>query len=459
MASTRDYIDYLNDQVDIAPANSQEELQAAELIQKVMQQHGLDARLQEFEASTGGNLPYRILLILLFVGVVMAGFYNTPVAAVGVTIVIVCGVLFLLERLGYNFLSNLGRRARSQNVVGVHHAEGPLVVKGNRPIVIVAHYDTPRESLLYHPSVVRYQSLIKTIAPACIGVVCVLGIFQSFGFMPVAARRVLWVLDLIAALPLLFLGVDAIYERFSAYTEGANDNKASVAAMLGVLDKVRPGEDAATGYAKTTADKQRKAKAARLAAAAEQRDAAAKRTPESVSEPVPRAVPAVSAPEPAPAPAAESRVSADTNGFEQLDESEVLAAYGETVEEEPAAADGASDLAEIEPRADEVSADTAEAAEDESFIPSFVRGDVSEQAAEQAVEQAVEEEPVVLPQVVTEHYEKIEGVRHGASVIEGLHMLPDDCEIEYVEPQLLSRSVRPQDALDLEGFGLLNVFL
>ena len=70
MATTRDYIDYLNDQVDIAPTNSQEELQAAQLIQQIMDQHGVETKLQEFEAPTAGNLPYRVLMILLFIGIV-----------------------------------------------------------------------------------------------------------------------------------------------------------------------------------------------------------------------------------------------------------------------------------------------------------------------------------------------------------------------------------------------------
>lgn len=255
MATTRDYIDYLNDQVDIAPTNSQEELQAAQLIQQIMDQHGVETKLQEFEAPTAGNLPYRVLMILLFIGIVLSGFYGTPVAAVGVVIVFLCGVLFLLKQMGHGFLSSLGGRGRSQNVVGVHRAEGPLVVKGNRPIVIVAHYDTPRESLLYNPSVARFRPLLLTIAPICVGVACVLGLFQLFSFLPVIARRVLWVIGLIAALPLVALGVDAIYQRFAPYTEGANDNKASVAAMLGVLDKVRPGNDVATGYAHTVTER------------------------------------------------------------------------------------------------------------------------------------------------------------------------------------------------------------
>ena len=50
MATTRDYTDFLNDQVDIAPVNSQEELQAAEIIESIFAQHGLETKIEEFEA-------------------------------------------------------------------------------------------------------------------------------------------------------------------------------------------------------------------------------------------------------------------------------------------------------------------------------------------------------------------------------------------------------------------------
>ena len=70
-------------------------------------------------------------------------------------------------------------------------------------------------------------------------------------FLPVIVRRVFWVLGVLAALPLLLLGASSVYERFAPCTTGANDNKASMAALLGVLDMVRPGPDDAKRWAAT----------------------------------------------------------------------------------------------------------------------------------------------------------------------------------------------------------------
>lgn len=57
MATTRDYLGYLTDKIDIAPANSQEELQAAEVIQGLMEEHGLETQIQEFDAPSAPALP------------------------------------------------------------------------------------------------------------------------------------------------------------------------------------------------------------------------------------------------------------------------------------------------------------------------------------------------------------------------------------------------------------------
>ena len=667
MATTRDYVDYLSDQIDIAPVNSQEELQAAELLQHIMEQHQLDVRVQEFEASSSGVLPYRILMVLMFLGVVLSGFYGTPAAAAGVVLVFVCGALFLLKQLGYDFLSNLGGKARSQNVIGVHHAEGPLVVKGNRPIVIVAHYDTPRESLLYKGPIARVQPTLKRIAPVLVGIAFVLGIFQLFGFVPEVARRVLWVLGLIVALPLLFLGVDAIYNRFSACTEGANDNKSSLAAMLSVLDKVRPGEDGATGFSRVMDDRRAVARAAAAAREEEEARAAAEAAEaeaasaadaayddsfdmeldeydefdaaegldelsdeddfgsydegvateedafavdsfeepaapapspfasvagvfskiwpfnkepheeepleeseelfedegdfgedysayadaeynlgvdyaddaEGLLEPVeetydeeaePATEPAVefepvsfdetaydNAEEPEFAPyeqdvygvAESAEVSSEPEPYEEGSYFDVSEAYEEPeerfAEPEPAAVsetqvkplpsdflpnlvtmpfddvfDEAADGAEGDFYADEapyeqVYDETYDEAYDEQpvaeeapqepepadvaptepqpFIPSFARvrtGAVARREPEPPAE------PEIAPQVVTDRYEEVVGVRHGKEVVESLRMLPVGCDVEYLEPRLLSRSVRPQDEIDRAEFGVIS---
>lgn len=248
MATTRTYIDYLDEKIDISPANSQEELDAAELMGSLMEEHGLDVQMQEFDAPSQGKLAHHVLYIVMFVGILLAGFLGTAAGAVGLILVAASFVLLAMEFAGRDVLGNIGPRGRSQNVIGVHRATGPLVMKGNRPIVIVAHYDSPNEDLLSRPQVARYQPMLKRATFYCAVIVPICALVQLMGFLPESFRHIFWIAGILASLPLLAVGVSAIYQKFAPCTTGANDNKASLAAMLGVMDMVRPTDDAAKRY-------------------------------------------------------------------------------------------------------------------------------------------------------------------------------------------------------------------
>ena len=57
-------MDYLDENIEIAPANSQEEYQAAQTIAEVMRDHGLETSVEEFEAASMSSLLPHILVIL-----------------------------------------------------------------------------------------------------------------------------------------------------------------------------------------------------------------------------------------------------------------------------------------------------------------------------------------------------------------------------------------------------------
>ncbi len=243
MASTRYYLDYLNNQIDISPANSQEELDAAQLLQSLMDEHGLDTTMQEFDAPAGGEFTHDLKCVLLFFGMVMSGVLDSAVGVVGRVIVLVCVALLALRFGGYDLLGGIGPKARSQNVIGVHRATGPLVVKGNRPIVIVAHYDSPNENPLYRRNFVSLLPVIKRMSLWLVILVSLCTLLQLIGAIPEVGRHVFWGIGIVAGIPLIVIGVANIYERFAPCTVGASDNKSSVAALLGVMDMVRPADD------------------------------------------------------------------------------------------------------------------------------------------------------------------------------------------------------------------------
>ena len=244
MAKTRDYMDYLDDQIEIAPANSQEEYQAAETIAEVLRDHDLETTIEEFDAHPSSTLIGPILVFVLFASLLIAGLTEGAIRIICILLAAATAGLPLASHfMGTNFFENFGPAARSQNVVAVHRATGDKVVKGARPIVIVAHYDLPRASALRRGALARYNTSLRMATIPCYMVIAVSVFFQILLFLPSVIRTFMWIVGLIAMCPLLLLAVVDIIDRFSPCTLGSNDNKSSLAALLAIANKVRPMPD------------------------------------------------------------------------------------------------------------------------------------------------------------------------------------------------------------------------
>lgn len=240
MAMTHDYLDFLNDRIDISPANSQEELQAAEVISDLMNQHDVQVSLEDFDEPVVSGLTPALLAAGSFLGIVFVGVGIVPITVIGFLLAILPALVALLRAFGRHFSLSVGPRAQSQNVVAVHRATGPLVTKGSRTIVVVAHYDAPHENPLYSSPLAPYLTTMSRVSVPCSLGVALCAFIQLLAFLPGPLRIVIWIVGILASLPALVLGVGTIAERFSPCTEGANDNKSGVASLLGVLENVRP---------------------------------------------------------------------------------------------------------------------------------------------------------------------------------------------------------------------------
>ena len=241
MANTKKYLSHLLQNTGITPACSEEERAAADVIAKIFSDHGFAPEVQEFSATGSAKVVQAALGILVFVGALLSGI-GGPAGVVGLLIAVASAVLFVMERSGRPVLSNLGSGGLSQNVIAYHKASGPLASPRNRPVVVVAHYDSPRADLLSTEPFAAYRPLIIKLLPACMVVPAVLAVVRMLP-LPDAAKIALWVLAIVAALVPLVNGIAIIANRFFLpYTTGSVCNKSSVAAMLGVMDAVAPYE-------------------------------------------------------------------------------------------------------------------------------------------------------------------------------------------------------------------------
>lgn len=241
MANTKQYLSHLLQNTGITPACSEEERAAADVIAKVFSNHGFSPEIQEFSASGGVKIVQAGLGVAVFVGAVLSGI-GGGIGVMGQLLAIAALVLYVMERTGRPVLSGLVPGGLSQNVIAYHQASGPLASPRNRPVVVVAHYDSPREDPLAREPFAAYRPLIAKLLPYAMAVPAVVSVIRIFP-IPGAAKTVLWLLAIAAALVPLACGVAVIANRFVLpYTSGAVCNKSSVAAMLGVMDAVAPYE-------------------------------------------------------------------------------------------------------------------------------------------------------------------------------------------------------------------------
>lgn len=413
MANTQNYINHLLQNTGITPACSEEERLAAEDIAQIFRNHGFDPEVQEFNAPAPSRLAFAVTGILAFAGALLMGI-GGGIGLVGTLLAIVGAVLYVLERTGHPVVSRLGKTGVSQNVIAYHKASGPLASPRNRPVVVVAHYDSPRAELLAREPYAPYRALIAkllpiaTIAPAAIAILRILP-------LPGALKVLLWIVAILASLVALANAANIISNRFVLpYTSGSVCNKSSVAAMLGVMDNVAPyqGEnefpddipfDTYFGEQKRRAEEMARA-AAEYAAAQQQNDYGntieyeePAYTEDEYGQPV--------APEGEQGEAFDEQI----DGFEGASADETL--IGVIAPESQV-----QDIPAEEPVADESAAESAE----------------EPAAAEQA-----EPEPKL--------YRNAAGnIRFGSDAIRALGMLPESCTLDYEEGEEPTFEPAPQ---------------
>ena len=413
MANTQNYINHLLQNTGITPACSEEERLAAEDIAQIFRNHGFDPEVQEFNAPAPSRMAFAVTGILAFAGALLMGI-GGGIGLVGTLLAIVGAVLYVLERTGRPVISRLGKTGVSQNVIAYHKASGPLASPRNRPVVVVAHYDSPRAELLAREPYAPYRALIAkllpiaTIAPAAIAILRILP-------LPGVLKVLLWIVAILASLVALANAANIISNRFVLpYTSGSVCNKSSVAAMLGVMDNVAPyqGEnefpddipfDTYFGEQKRRAEEMARA-AAEYAAAQQQNDYGntieyeePAYTEDEYGQPV--------APEGEQGEAFDEQI----DGFEGASADETLIGV---IAPEPQVQDTPAE----EPVADESAAEPAE----------------EPAAAEQA-----EPEPKL--------YRNAAGnIRFGSDAIRALGMLPESCTLDYEEGEEPTFEPAPQ---------------
>ena len=241
MANTQKYLNHLLQSFGFSPAGSGDEQNAAEEIATIFKNHGFDAQIEPVVAKTGKQVPVIVFGCMTFIGAILTGFGGL-VFWLGMLLSVASAALFILDRKGKPVVKPMGKTIESQNVVAYHKASGPLASPRNRPVVVVAHYDSPRMDPLCDSDKAHIRPLIAKLLPVAIVLVPFVALIKAFP-IPAAVRTIVWIVALLVALIPAAAAIHGIIMMTSKqYSTGSVCNKSSVAAMLGIMDKVAPFE-------------------------------------------------------------------------------------------------------------------------------------------------------------------------------------------------------------------------
>jgi len=237
MSEAMTHLQELAGRIGARPAATDTEAEAADYIQGEFEARGLQVERQGFLTPRTYSWAYVIYHILTIGAVVLANWFPWPAFVLAMASAV---LLFsdLETRWG---LSALMPKGPSQNIVGHRPAD---VLRGEtaRKVVIVAHYDSARSSLAFHPALVKNFNISFGLMKWCTWLVppLVLVAVLPFGWVDGLQPGLQYVTLALAAYLFFPLLINVHREFFMRPVAGANDNASGVAVMLDVLARAMP---------------------------------------------------------------------------------------------------------------------------------------------------------------------------------------------------------------------------
>jgi len=216
----------LAEEIGPRPPTSAAEAQAAAYVNARMRQAGLDVDVQTFRAVSTCSLPYGLLCLLSALTPLLYSF-SRP-AALALSLLALAG--FVLESLSFPAVSSWLPRGKSQNVVGTR----PAAREPRQHLVILAHLDSSRAALFFHP---RLAGGFRRLFLVAVAAMASLPLWVGLGWG--LGTPWLWYAQMLPA-AYLGLGLLSILHReiFMRHVPGANDDASGVAVLVRLAEEL-----------------------------------------------------------------------------------------------------------------------------------------------------------------------------------------------------------------------------
>jgi hypothetical protein len=241
MSQATEHLHQLATVIGPRPATTDAEAEAADYIESVFREHGVDVERQEFDSPRTYGWAFGVYHLLTIGAAVASGWDFLAWPAVAVSVLV--AFLFWMDMDTRFGLSGwLPPKGPSQNVIARHV---PKARRGERPtrVVLVAHYDTAKASVAFAPSMVKNFATTFALMKWC---TLLVPVFVLAGALPLTASwdPWLWYATIaVSAYLVVPLVINVHRELFMPAVDGANDNASGVAVLLGVMERIVPAPD------------------------------------------------------------------------------------------------------------------------------------------------------------------------------------------------------------------------
>jgi acetylornithine deacetylase/succinyl-diaminopimelate desuccinylase-like protein len=226
MTDPLEHIKVLAQKIGPRPSTGRGERDAADYIAERLQSFGFVVRKEPFRSVRSFSHVYAPIYLLSLLGFL---FSATGAPALGLLLEGVAFVAFMGENTtSLRLISTLIPKGRSQNVVGrLVPRELP-----RRRLVIVAHYDTTKAGMMFHPRLVRNYRLTFVLILFCMLLLSGVSLLEVGSGQPVLAY-----LGVPFAVVVAYaLVVQIQREIFFKHVAGANNNASGVAVALSLAE-------------------------------------------------------------------------------------------------------------------------------------------------------------------------------------------------------------------------------
>lgn len=232
---------------------------ASTMIAKSFKRHELETAMQEFSVSVYTPLAFGAIALLSAV-LALLSTVHIALSVIAVLVAVIFAVLWVAELIGHPILSLYLPLVSSQNIIARHNAQ-LIIPEGDgqddeeiealtlrasngrlgRKVVVVAHYDSPKQDLTYHPVIAPYRHFLSMALSICIVLLPLVLLTQFLDAETSVLRSIGYFIVCVASVYLLLYGVIQLINHFVMRgVPGANDNASGVAVLLGLANRIRP---------------------------------------------------------------------------------------------------------------------------------------------------------------------------------------------------------------------------